>query len=54
MNRKPAAVIFLVVCVVLAFLMLTQIITLVISGALFAITLVALGLLSQGFKRKGT
>lgn len=55
MDRKVAGFVFLGVCVVLAVLLLTQVITPVISAALFAIALAVLGGASAGFrKRRGS
>ncbi len=51
MNGKVAAFAFLIVCVVLAVLLLLRAISPVVSGAVFAIALVLLGGLSQGFRR---
>ena len=52
MNAKPAVVVFLGICIVLAGLLLLQLITPVVSGAVFAVALVLLGSLSKGFRRK--
>ncbi len=49
---KNTGVLFLGVCVVLAILLLIKAITIIISGAVFAIALVALGLLSRGSGRE--
>jgi len=40
------------VCVVLAVLLLTRSITPILSGTVFAIALVVLGVLSAGFRKK--
>ena len=50
MNRKTAIVSFLAVCIALAVLLLTQIVTPVIGSAIFAIALVLFGGLSRGFR----
>ena len=47
MKNKTAGILFLGVCVVLAILLLTRTITIITSGIIFAVTLVALGLISQ-------
>lgn len=52
MSRKPAAFIFLGVCLVLAALLLLQIITPIVSGAFFAVALAVFGGLSKGFRKK--
>ncbi len=52
MNRKTALTIFLSICVLLAFLLLSGIITPIVSGAAFAIALVVAGGLSDGFRKK--
>jgi type IV secretory pathway TrbL component len=51
MNRKTASLSFLAVCVLLAILLLTSVITPIISGLIFAVALVALGIVSKGFTR---
>jgi len=51
MSGKFAGLIFLVICIFLAILLLADIITSTVSGILFAIALVLLGLLSKGFKK---
>jgi hypothetical protein len=43
---------FLGICIVLAFLLLTRLITPVISGFVFAISLVLLGGITKGFRRR--
>ncbi len=52
MNAKPAVIIFLGVCIVLAVFLLFQVIDPIVSGAIFAVALVVLGGLSKGFKKK--
>ena len=52
MNRKTALVSFLGVCIILALLLLTQTITPIVGGLLFAIALVVFGFLSRGFTKK--
>ena len=51
MNRKPAGLLFLGVCVALAVLLLTRTIPPVVSGAVFALALVTFGCLSRGFRK---
>ena len=54
MDRSIAAVVFLAVCIVLALLLLSGTISPIISGVVFAVALVILGVLSRGFRyRKG-
>jgi hypothetical protein len=52
MNAKPAVAIFLGICLVLAALLLTHLITPVVSSAIFAIALVLFGSLARGFRKK--
>ncbi len=52
MNAKPAVAIFLGVCIVLAGLLLAQLISPIVSGAIFAVALVLFGSLSKGFRKK--
>ncbi|MEW5843937.1 MAG: hypothetical protein AB1775_11815 [Bacteroidota bacterium] len=52
MSGKLASIIFLSACIVIAALILTRIVTPNEGGVAFAIALVALGVLSDGFKRK--
>jgi hypothetical protein len=51
MYRKLAAFIFIGICVILAILLLIGAITPLVSGIIFAIALVLLGLLSWGFRK---
>ncbi len=51
MNKKAAVLIFLGVCLVLAALLVIGAISPVLSGSIFAVALVALGILSRGFDR---
>jgi hypothetical protein len=51
MSRKISVYSFLGVCIVLVVLLLFNIITPLISGIIFAISLVVFGLLSKGFKK---
>lgn len=51
MNRKTASLSFLGICVVLAILLLIKVITPLVSGSVFAITLVLLGVISRGFRK---
>jgi len=52
MPGKLAGLIFLAICIILAILLLTKVTTPILSGILFAIAIVTLGLASQGFRRK--
>jgi hypothetical protein len=52
MNGKTAAIIFVGVCVVLAILLLFGVISPLVSGSVFAIALVLLGGISNGFRKK--
>lgn len=52
MSGKTAGYIFLVISIALAVLLLTKTIGIILCEAIFACTLVILGLLSKGFKRK--
>jgi hypothetical protein len=50
MKRKNAVTSFVIVCVVLAILLLTQIISVIIGAFAFAIALALFGGLSRGFR----
>ncbi len=52
MKKINTRVLFLVICVALALLLLTKVIKIFVSGILFAIALVTLGLLSRGFTKR--
>lgn len=52
MNRIPAVVTLLIVCAALAVLLLLRVLTTILTGALFALALMALGLASRGFRGK--
>jgi hypothetical protein len=52
MKGKTAGFVFLGVCVILAVLLLVKAITPIVSGTVFAITLVLLGGFSGGFRKK--
>ncbi len=54
MNGKAARIIFLTVCILLAILLVTKVITPIISGSIFAAALVLFGGFSKGFKRNKT
>lgn len=49
-KRQTAGFLFLCVCVALAVLLLTDAITPLVSGEIFAVALVLLGVLSRGFR----
>ncbi len=51
MNGRTARFLFLGICVILAILLITKTISPILSGSIFAIALVVLGGLSQGFKK---
>ena len=51
MGKKTAAFLFLGVCLCLAVLLITQTITPLVSGSVFAVSLVALGVASKGFRK---
>ena len=53
MDRRTAAFVFLIVCVLLAALLLMQAITPVIASAAFAVALAILGGASAGFRKRG-
>jgi uncharacterized membrane protein len=50
MKRISALASFLAVCVILALLLLTQVITFIVSSIIFAVSLVIFGGLSRGFR----
>jgi hypothetical protein len=50
MKRKTGVASFLGVCTILAFLLLSKIITSTVSGLIFAIAIVLFGGLSRGFR----
>jgi uncharacterized membrane protein len=52
MKGKLAVILFLLVCITLSILLITRVITPIFSGSIFAIALVLLGGVSQGFKKK--
>jgi len=49
MNRKTAALSFLVICLILALLLVTKTISPVVGGIVFALALAGLGVISRGF-----
>ena len=51
MNARTAVLSFLAVCIVLVILLLTETITPVVGGSLFAAALVIVGIASRGFTR---
>ncbi len=51
MNGKKARIFFLITCVILAILLLTQVFTFIVSGIIFAVALVVFGVPSNGFRR---
>lgn len=52
MSGKLASILFLVICIVIATLILTRIVTPNEGGIAFTTVLVILGVISDGFKRK--
>jgi xanthine/uracil permease len=52
MHRNTAGILFLSVSAFLSFMLLSRMITPLVSGAIFAVALVVLGLLSRGFTRQ--
>jgi len=52
MDGKIAVILLVNICVILAVLLLIQAVTPLISGVIFAIVLVTLGVLSKGFRRR--
>ena len=51
MKKKTAVVSFLGICIVLAVLLLTDIITPFFGGCVFAVALVVVGGVSRGFRK---
>lgn len=51
-TGKYAGLTFLVICILLAILLFTKTITSIVSGIIFALALVVLGILSNGFRIK--
>jgi hypothetical protein len=51
MNWKYAVPLFLCVCLTLAILLITNIISTILSGIIFAIALMLVGGLSKGFRK---
>ncbi|MBU0581421.1 MAG: hypothetical protein KKA19_09625 [Candidatus Margulisbacteria bacterium] len=52
MNRQTAVSLFLAICIVLAILLLTKMISSPISGSIFALALIIFGIASKGFTNK--
>ena len=52
MKAGTAGLFFLAVCVILAVLLILDVITPIVSGAVFAIALVLLGGASGGFRKR--
>ena len=52
MSGRIAGILFLIICVVLAILLVTNTINSFTSAGIFAVALVVLGSLSKGFKRR--
>lgn len=54
MNKKTAGFIFVGICIIIASLLLTQIVSPIVGTMIFAVTLVFFGGLSKGFKENNT
>ncbi|MGB2869046.1 MAG: hypothetical protein WBD36_11385 [Bacteroidota bacterium] len=55
MKRQTAVILLLIICLVLAVLLITQTITPIAGGVVFALSLATIGVLSRGFgKRSGS
>ena len=54
MKRKHALISFLVVCLAIAVLLLTTIISFVVGAIIFAVSLVIFGSLSKAFKNENS
>lgn len=52
MNKKTANLFFVGICIVLAILLLMDRISPLVSGCIFAVALVVLGLASRGFRKE--
>ncbi len=52
MKFKTAAILFLIICLIIVILLLTDSISGFVAGILFALALVIIGVLSKGFKKK--
>jgi hypothetical protein len=52
MNRKYSVLLFLCVCLILAVLLLTEIISFIAGTFIFAIALLVIGFVSNGFQKK--
>ena len=52
MKKKSAGLLFLAICIILAILLLTKTISILVSGIIFALALVILGIASRGFTDK--
>ena len=50
MNKKTASFIFVGICIIIAALLLTQVVSPIVGTLIFAVTLVFFGGLSKGFK----
>jgi len=53
MNKRSASLVFLSVCIGLAVLLLTKTITPIVSGSIFAASLIVFGVMSRGFTKSG-
>jgi len=53
MDKRTAGFLFLGLCIILAILLLTSVITPLASGCIFAVALVLLGGFSRAFRKQG-
>ena len=51
MKFKTAAILFLIICVIIVILLLTDYINNFVAGILFALALVIIGVFTKGFKK---
>ena len=52
MKGKTAGLLFVMICIILAILLITNVINYILSGSIFAFALILLSVLSLGFKKK--
>jgi hypothetical protein len=52
MKASNARIAFFIICLALAVLLVMKVLTTILTGALFALALVTLGLASRGFRKK--
>jgi hypothetical protein len=51
MNGTMARMFFLGVCIIIAILLLTHVVTIIVGGIIFAVALAVLGGCSKGFRK---